>query len=123
MSASPTIQLKQLLEGIKCNITGDIQNTVITGLCSDSRKVQPGNLFAALKGFSVDGHNYLNQAVNEGCAALLVNRGWQEYAPDADTWHRIAIVEVAETKTALGYISANYYDHPDRQLKIGRAHV
>jgi len=85
MSALTTAkQLKILLEGVEYNITGDFEKTEITGLCSDSRKVQPGNMFAALKGLSVDGHNYLDQAVAAGCSALLVNQGWQEYAPGAE---------------------------------------
>ncbi len=111
-------QLKHLLEGVEYNITGNIEKTEITGLCSDSRKVLPGNLFAALKGLSVDGHNYLNQAVAAGCSALLVNRGWQESTPGVNGWPQVPIVEVADSKTALGNVAANYYDHPDRQLNV-----
>ncbi len=113
-----TKQLKILLEGVEYNITGNIEKTEITGLCSDSRKVQPGNLFAAIKGLSVDGHNYLRQAVSAGCSALLVNRDWKDHAPGAKAWTQISIVEVNDTKTALGNIAANYYDHPDRQLTM-----
>jgi murE/murF fusion protein len=111
-------QLKLLLKGVEYKITGDIEKTDITGLCSDSRKVQPGNLFAALEGLSVDGHNYLDQAVATGCSALLVNRGWQDYAPNEKAWPHVSIVEVDDTKNALGYIAANFYDHPDRQLTM-----
>jgi len=120
MSAHTTAtkQLKLILEGVECKISGDMGNTEITGLCSDSRKVQPGNLFAALKGLSVDGHNYLGQAVAAGSSALLVNRGWQDYGPDQEILSRVAIVEVNDTKTALGNIAANYYQHPDRQLTV-----
>ena len=113
-----TKQLKLLLEGVECNITGAIEQAEITGLCSDSRKVQPGNLFAALKGLSVDGHNYLRQAVAGGCTTLLVNRDWQEYVTDPKAWPTVVIVEVDDTKTALGNIAANYYDHPDRRLTM-----
>ena len=120
MSAHTTAtkQLELILEGVECSITGDMGATEITGLCSDSRKVQPGNLFAALKGLSVDGHNYLRQAVAAGCSVLLVNRGWQDYGPDPEIQARVAIVEVDDTKTALGNIAANYYQHPDRQLSV-----
>jgi len=117
-SSKKTEQLKQLLEGVAFTIKGDIEKTRITGLCSDSRKIRPGNLFAALKGYSVDGHNYLSQAVAAGCNALLVNRGWQDYLPAADLLTKVAIIEVADTKTALGSIAANYYGHPDRQLTM-----
>ncbi len=119
MSAHTTTKnLKQLLEGVEYTTTGDRDETEITGLCADSRHVQPGNLFAAIKGLAADGHNYLRQAVAAGCPALLVNKGWQEYAPAQKGWPGVTIVEVADTKTALGYVAANYYDHPDRQLTV-----
>jgi len=120
MSASHTIakQLESLLEGIECKITGDIEKVWITGLCSDSRKVQPGNLFAALQGISVDGHNFLGQAVSSGCSALLVTRGWHELIANKDFLPEIPVMEVADTKTAFGHIAAAFYDHPDRQLNV-----
>jgi murE/murF fusion protein len=120
MSASHPAEknLKNLLRGIECKITGDIEKVVITGLCSDSRKVQPGSLFAALRGMSVDGHDYLGQAVSSGCSALLVSSGWYELIADKDFNPEIPVVEVADTKTAFGHIAAAFYDHPDRQLTV-----
>ena len=113
-----TKQLRNLLEGVDCRISGDIGRTEITGLSSDSRKVQPGNLFAAIQGLSVDGHNYLNQAVAAGCSALLVNHGWQSLAAETENVGQIPLVEVNDTKIALGDIAAAFYDHPDRQLTV-----
>ena len=110
--------LKNLLKGIECKITGDIERVMITGLCSDSRKVKPGSLFAALRGMSVDGHNFLSQAVSSGCSALLVSSGWHDSIADKDFKPEIPVVEVADTKTAFGHIAAAFYDHPDRQLTV-----
>jgi len=120
MSASHTVakQLGNLLEGIECNVTGDIGKILITGLCSDSRRVQPGNLFAALQGMSVDGHSFLDQAVSTGCSALLVTRGWQDLIENKNFTPDIPVVEVADTKKAFGHIAAAFYDHPDRQLTM-----
>ena len=115
---SETRQLGHILAGVEYNITGNMKQTEITGLCSDSRKVQPGNMFAAIKGLMVDGHNYLDQAVAAGCSALLVNHGWQQYVSADNRWSQVSIVEVEDTKTALGNIAANFYDHPDRQLTV-----
>jgi murE/murF fusion protein len=115
---SETRQLGHILAGIEYNFTGNMKQTEITGLCSDSRKVQPGNMFAALKGLMVDGHNYIGQAVAAGCSALLVNHGWQQYVSGDNTWSQVSIIEVEDTKTALGNIAANFYDHPDRQLTV-----
>jgi len=116
--APATKQLKLLLEGVDYSSIGDIEETEISGLCLDSRKVQPGDMFAALKGISLDGHNFILQAVAADCSALLVNRGWQELVPEAEPLRRVAIVEVDDTKIALGNIAANYYDHPERRLTI-----
>jgi UDP-N-acetylmuramoyl-L-alanyl-D-glutamate--2,6-diaminopimelate ligase len=113
-----TKQLKNLLEGVDCRITGDIEKTEITGLSSDSRKVLPGNLFAAIQGLTVDGHKYLDQAVTAGCSALLVNYGWQELVKDSNIITRIPFIEVDDTKIALGEIAATFYEHPDRQLSM-----
>ena len=119
MSAPATISLlKPLLKGVEYHTIGDLDKTEITGLCSDSRKVQPGNLFTALAGLSVDGHRYLSQAVAAGCSALLVNQDWRKYTPDTEAWPQVAIVEVSDTKTALGNVAANYYGHPERQLTV-----
>ena len=113
-----TKQLENLLEGVECRITGDIKKTEINGFSSDSRNVQPGNLFAAIRGLSVDGHNYMNQAVASGCSALLVNNGWQDFTSETAIGHRVPLVEVDDTKIALGNIAATFYGHPDRQLTV-----
>ncbi len=110
--------LKQLLAGIDCKITGNIEQVEVTGLSSDSRKVQPGNLFAAIRGLSVNGHDFLNQAVSAGSSALLVNKGWQNTKAAEEVISRIPLVEVEDTRIALGNIAAAFYDHPDRQLCI-----
>ena len=69
-----TKRLEHVLAGIEYQTSGNMNRTEITGLCSDSKKVQPGNLFAALKGLTCDGHDYLDQAIEAGCSSLLVNK-------------------------------------------------
>lgn len=120
MSAPLTVpkHLKNLLAGIDCRISGDIDKVLITGLCADSRKVKRGNLFAALPGLSVDGHNFLGQAVKSGCGALLVAHGWQKLIADKDFSPGIPVVEVPDTKATFGNIAAAFYDHPDRELTV-----
>ena len=112
-----TKKLKNLLAGIDCNITGDIKQINITGLSSDSRKVQPGDLFAAIKGLSFDGHDFLEQAVVAGSSALLVNKGWQNKTTERFT-SQVPLIEVDDTKIAIGDIAATFYNHPDRQLSV-----
>jgi UDP-N-acetylmuramoyl-tripeptide--D-alanyl-D-alanine ligase len=72
-------------------------------LCSDTRKVEPGDLFVALKGERFDGHDYLNEAAQRGAVALLVNRA----TPPAGLPH-LPVVAVADTLAAFGAIASAY---------------
>jgi len=113
-----TKQLAHLLAGVEHRIAGEMLDTDISGLCTDSRKVQPGDLFAALQGLTSDGHDYIAQALAAGCHALLVNHDQRSKIPDETRLSDVVIVEVKDTKVALGYIAANFYDHPQRQLTL-----
>ena len=53
---------------------GDIENTEITALCIDSRRVCPGALFFCTPGLRMDAHDFAPQAVEKGAAALIVQR-------------------------------------------------
>ncbi len=118
MATQAAKQLETLLEGVECTVFGDIEDTEITGICSDSRQMRPGNLFAAIRGYSVDGHHYLGEAISAGCATLLVERGWQKNNADTDARPAVPVVEVADTRRSLGFIAANFYGHPDRELNM-----
>ncbi len=71
------------------------------GIVIDSRRVREGSLFVAIKGERLDGHDYIDAAVDAGATALLVNRGAR--VPDD-----IATVEVDDTIHALGELARAY---------------
>lgn len=85
--------------------SGDVE---ITGITIDSRDVQPGDLFAALRGSDFDGHEYINQAIKRGAAAILA-----EKLPDGVN-HPAIIVE--DSRRDLAPISAEFYGHPGHEL-------
>ncbi|GGE22572.1 UDP-N-acetylmuramoyl-L-alanyl-D-glutamate--2,6-diaminopimelate ligase [Marinithermofilum abyssi] len=89
-------------------VAGD-RNVDIRGIQTDSRHVQPGDLFIALKGFTVDGHRYVEQAVNQGAAAVLV----QEPVETS-----VTRVLVPDTRRAMAVVAAAFYRHPTRELKL-----
>ena len=65
------MKLKDILISIPV-LAGTAEDELeITGICYDSRKVQPGDLFVAVRGFSYDGHRFIPTAVEKGCAAVL----------------------------------------------------
>ena len=65
------MKLSEILNGIsdlkaKGNIDIDIED-----IACDSRKVKPESLFVAIKGYDVDGHDYIEEAINKGAAAII----------------------------------------------------
>ena len=91
----------------------------ITGVRQDSRQLIPGDLFVAVPGFTVDGHRYLESAIANGAAALVVQTDRRElWQPIADANPEIAIVSVDDTRAALPKIAAAFHNYPARKLAV-----
>jgi len=90
-----------------------VRDPVIRGLSYDSRKVKAGDLFFALPGSEVDGHDYLPQAMAHGAAALVVER-----IPDGIDANRIPIAVVADSRRAMAPIAVRYYGGPAKELTL-----
>ncbi|HHT20298.1 MAG TPA: UDP-N-acetylmuramyl peptide synthase [Tissierellia bacterium] len=75
----------------------------------DSRKVEPGDLFVALVGHTVDGHDYIEQAIANGAVALLLER---EVAAELPQF------VAGNTREAMALAAANFYDHPSKELTL-----
>ena len=98
------------------SITGD---ALINGIAQDSRHIRPGNAFVAVPGFTVDGHHYLEAAIANGAAALVVQNDRQAiWQPIADASPDTTIVTVDDTRAALPQIAAAFHDHPARKLTV-----
>ena len=107
------MKLSQLLRGVNTTLLSGSTEGEITGVCYDSRKVQPGCLFVAIKGFRSDGHAYISKALELGAAALLV-----EDAPALPLPEGVACVQTADTRAALAQIAAEWHGHPERRLRL-----
>ena len=89
-------------------------DTVITSVEHDSRSVAAGSLFVAVPGFTVDGHDFLAPAANAGAAAAVVQAGHSRPGLPPG----LALVEVADTREALGDAAAWAYGHPGREMTV-----
>lgn len=72
-------------------------------VCTDSRQVQPEDLFVALEGEKFDGHGFLAEVTSRGAVAALVRR-----AKIPDHWKGCALIAVDDTRPALGRLAAQY---------------
>lgn len=99
-------QISEMIE-IQNNLTS-IANINIEGVSIDSRKIEKGNLFVPLKGEKMDGHKYVEAAIEKGAAAAL----WQKDVPNPPT--HLPILMVEDCLVALQELARNYR----RQLDV-----
>lgn len=106
------MKLNELLKNIKpIGITGDT-NTEITGVNIDSRLIAAGQLFVAMKGTQVDGHQFISKAIEQGAAAVLCEDMPESVAAG------ITFVQVTSTEDAAGKVATLFYGDPSRKLKL-----
>lgn len=93
------------------SVHGDVSLSV-TGVESDSRKVEPGSMFIAVKGTAVDGHSFIPQVIEKGARAIVCSTLPDTLNPD------VCYVVVDNTASALGYIASEWYGNPSHELHL-----
>ncbi len=96
--------MKYLAEACGGELVGGLQTTIVNGISTDSRTVRSGDLFIALKGDKFDGHNFINDVIEKGASAILVERS----ADLSDVAKKCAVVYVNNTRKAFGDIARRY---------------
>jgi UDP-N-acetylmuramoyl-L-alanyl-D-glutamate--2,6-diaminopimelate ligase len=87
------------------------QNVDIRGLAYDSRAVQPGFLFVALRGLHQNGAQYVDDAIRRGAVAIVSEgNGW--------TRRDVAHIRVEDARRAMAEIACAFYNHPARHLQL-----
>ncbi len=106
------MKLETLLKSIKVlNIAGSTEHE-ITGVNIDSRKVENGHMFIAMRGTQVDGHAYIGKAIESGAKAVLC-----EEIP-SDINDDITYIQVESCEDSVGKIASVFYGEPSRKLKL-----
>src|SRR6266513_1237908 len=104
------MQLKTLVSATPVRqIIGPLDRPV-ENIAYDSRRVQRNSLFAALRGEKTDGHQFIGQAIDKGASVIVAER--ENNDP------RATCLVVKNTRTALADLSAAFYGHPARTLKL-----
>ena len=110
------MELKKILlglEGIKAKGNVDID---IKGIEKNSKEVKEGYMFIAIKGFSTDGHQFVESAIESGAKCVILQEGCELKSlniPDD-----ITVLVVKDTRQALAICSSNFYGNPSAQLKL-----
>lgn len=106
------MKLSELLKNVKVITSqGDI-DIEIKDVNIDSRKIGNGHLFIAMKGTQVDGHKFINKAIELGASAILL-----EDMPE-ELNEKVSYVQVASTEEEAGKVATMFYGEPSRKLKL-----
>ena len=106
------MKLEELLKGINViEIKGDSTQTV-SGIHIDSRKVEAGHLFIAVKGTQTDGHAYIGKAIELGASAIVC-----ETFPE-DMASHVTYIKVADTEDCVGKLATAFYGDPTSKLEL-----
>ena len=107
------MKLNDLLKNIKpLNIVGNTDKD-IKGINIDSRKIEQGHLFVAMKGTQTDGHKFIEKAIELGASAVLL-----EDMPAETAEKDITYIQVKSTEDAVGKVATTFYGDPSHQLKL-----
>lgn len=101
------MRLSELLRKTEHTLRGE--DVSVSAVTYDSRKVVPGSLFVAVRGFNTDGHQYIEKAIEMGAAAILAEEdgGWD-----------VPVAVCADTRRGLAEVGAQFYGNPAEKLKI-----
>lgn len=104
--------LNKLMKGIAHELIQGDGTEEINKITNDSRNVEPGELFVALRGTLTDGHDYIPEAILSGASAILCETIPDERVPG------VAYLRVEHTDVIIGDLASSFYDHPSRKLKL-----
>lgn len=105
-------ELKDILYKVSLTSSYGNMSGEVKSICFDSRKVQAGFLFIAVRGTQSDGHAYIAKAIDLGASAIVC-----EQLPDSIN-EKITYVTVKNSAQALGIIASNYYGNPSEKVKL-----
>ncbi len=106
-----TPSVAQLFQGIDCQAAHLNDDTQITCLITDSRRVVPGALFFAIGGLRTNGNYFVEEAVDRGAVAIVTEE-------DLGARFPIDFIRVKDVREALALVSRRFYEAPDEDLQI-----
>lgn len=106
------MKLEELIKPIQVAGITNSQDIEITGVNSDSRLIEPGHLFVAVKGTQTDGHAYIQSAIEKGAIAVVC-----EELP-AKLLEHVVYVQATDSEDAIGKIATTFYGNPTSKLEL-----
>lgn len=103
--------MEKLLEGLQYEILQKPEVEIFTGMEHDSRKIVEGSIFVALEGEVVDGHTFIDTAIEKGAKLIIVSK-------EVPCQKGIGYVLIKNLRKHLGILASNFYGWPQKNIKI-----
>ncbi|MEA3466691.1 MAG: UDP-N-acetylmuramoyl-L-alanyl-D-glutamate--2,6-diaminopimelate ligase [Thermodesulfobacteriota bacterium] len=117
VSSSEGLHLATLIESLDLSVLCGIPaDCLIRQITVDSRNVNSGSLFIALSGSRRDGHDFIDQAVNSHCSALLVDKGC--VLPDTYASSGICVLEATDTRKVFAALAETIFAFPAQDMTM-----
>ncbi|MBN2899411.1 MAG: UDP-N-acetylmuramoyl-L-alanyl-D-glutamate--2,6-diaminopimelate ligase, partial [Clostridia bacterium] len=111
------MNVKELLSGYGHRVIHENVGQVIHDIQYDSRLIEAGDLFVAIKGYQADGHDYIEKAIEKG-ATTIVCSDLGKVAPIMEKYHDVQWIFVEDARNALAYMSDVFYDKPSKKMAL-----
>lgn len=109
-SGARAFRLRDLLDGVGAEFSDRAGEARIRGVTTDSRRVEPGSLFIAVRGAQFDGHDFVRAAATAGAGAVLVEE------PPRGT--EIPLARVRDSRRAAGPVAAAFFGRPSEAMRL-----
>ena len=103
------MKLQELLKSLHPIVPFKGEDSEITSIENDNRKVQKGSLFICIKGYTVDGHDFAESAVENGAVAVLAERPVEIDVP---------VILVKDTTRSMAVLADVFYEQPTKKLHL-----
>ncbi|MBV6442192.1 MAG: UDP-N-acetylmuramoyl-L-alanyl-D-glutamate--2,6-diaminopimelate ligase [Saprospiraceae bacterium] len=110
--------LNHLLQNVRILDARGILATEVGQIRFDSRQVQPGDVFVAVRGVQVDGHQFIDKAIERGAAALVISDFGFRISDLSNAGSEITVVCVEDSAETLGQMASNYFNDPSHDLQL-----
>jgi UDP-N-acetylmuramoyl-L-alanyl-D-glutamate--2,6-diaminopimelate ligase len=107
-----SLVLRDILYKVNIEVVNGTTDSVVNAIQFDSRKIEPNDVFVAIKGTLSNGHDFIEKAISLGATAVVC-----ETLP-ANCLSNITYVLVKDTNKALAHMANNFYDNPSAKLKL-----
>lgn len=105
------MRLKSLLQGLDYELIQGSIDTEVNNVNYNSKEIADGDMFICIKGYTSDGHKYVDSAINNGAKVILCQ-------DNINVSSNITVIKVLDTRYAMAIVSSAYFDNPSKKLKV-----